>query len=183
MTTNNADLQQHARQLADAFGLKLQEVPGFRICDSRVVSLTWRTTSVHSVHVPPIETEFIYAVALHEMGHVLHPAGQVGGSAKLQLHAEESAWSWAQHYALRWTDEMQRALRLGLETYELECRVEQVSDPVEQQRMLRAYLLSAGDEVLTEDLRRLRDTLQELQLRRRLQPVETLDAFMRRRDK
>jgi hypothetical protein len=75
------------------------------------------------VLLPRVQDETTYAVALHELGHCLHPLGRVHrieGSAhfratgqyssfndlRLLLLAERSAWEWAHHYALEWTPVM-----------------------------------------------------------------------------
>lgn len=91
------------------------------------------------IRIAPVTDETTYAVALHELGHCLHPLGQiktVEGSqtmrmthriatlrdVRLQLTEEEAAWEWAHHYALEWTEVMTRVERMAIETYRREAR-------------------------------------------------------------
>lgn len=98
-----------------------------------------RNARVKFIAVAPVIDETTYAVALHELGHVVHPLGTVnrqegsptyraGGppvtprDIRLLLLAEESAWEWAQHYALEWTEPMTAVLDLGLQSYRVAAR-------------------------------------------------------------
>lgn len=53
-----------------------------------------------SVKIPPVESYVAYAIALHEIGHVV-------GAQGLGHEREQLAWEWAIGHALTWTDEMQ----------------------------------------------------------------------------
>lgn len=88
----------------------------------------------HSVLVAPIINARRYAIALHELGHCVHPTGRVNefeGSPtmrhsnhvatlrdmRLQLLEETSAWEWAEAMSLEWTDEMANTKKEALGTY------------------------------------------------------------------
>lgn len=87
-----------------------------------------------TIMIAPVVDETTYAIALHEMGHCLHPTGRVTefeGSKvmrarnevatlrdmRLQLLEEESAWEWAEANALRWTPDMQAVKDRALGSY------------------------------------------------------------------
>ena len=68
------------------------------------------------VHIPPITTLIRYAVALHEIGHVL---------GRYQDHynevvTERWAWEWARRNAIWWTPEMERFAEQALRGYQRE---------------------------------------------------------------
>ena len=65
------------------------------------------------IKIKPVRGPVSYAIALHEIGHVLGPR-QTG----LRLDQEVGAWEWAMQNALEWTEAM------------TECRI----------RCLRSYL-------------------------------------------
>jgi hypothetical protein len=84
--------------------------------------------------IAPVTDETTYAVALHELGHHLHPLGMVASSqgsptfratgqysslrdVRLKLDEERSAWEWARHYALDWTESMTMVEQFGLDSY------------------------------------------------------------------
>ncbi len=91
------------------------------------------------VVIAPVTCEATYAVALHELGHCLHPTGRVNESEgsrtmrrtgnvatlrdmRLQLLEETSAWEWAEANALDWTPTMQQVKALALGSYEKHAR-------------------------------------------------------------
>lgn len=86
------------------------------------------------IMIASVSDETTYAIALHELGHILHPTGRVNefeGSAtmrathevatlrdvRLQLFEEESAWEWAKQNALEWTPTMQVAKDRAIQSY------------------------------------------------------------------
>lgn len=134
-----AELAAHARELASAFKIRYVElaIP----LDEAVSAPAFFSRSIHSynamllkrgfageVRVPPIVTEFHYAVVLHEQGHCAAPGGIITPDKSLKriqsmkLHEEQVAWEWAQHYALEWTTEMEAAKKFGLESYFADAR-------------------------------------------------------------
>ncbi len=108
--------RKHCHDLAKAFDVRLIE-------DSKLPPEHARADVANrTVFSAPIADETIYAVVLHEMGHVLAPAGALRTestrlSSGLMLHEEQAAWEWAQHYALEWTAVMQGLREWALRTY------------------------------------------------------------------
>jgi hypothetical protein len=89
---------------------------------------------VHCIEIAPVIDETTYAVALHELGHCLHPTGRVNDShgsrtmrtlnevatiadMRYQLLEEHSAWEWARANALTWTPPMQAVHDWAVGTY------------------------------------------------------------------
>jgi hypothetical protein len=108
--------QRHAQELAAAFDVRLLEhvrvkpEEAFTLAQARIVLCA------------PITDETTYAVALHEIGHLVAPAGvlrntQTGDRARLMADEEMAAWEWARHYALDWTPVMEQLARWALRTY------------------------------------------------------------------
>ncbi len=136
-------LARHARDLAAAFHLELIEDSSRHPLQADARHIAADTIHVNNRIIPtpgsperrivtlhPIVDEGIYAIALHEMGHHLAPNGMIPvavkhaastleGIANLLLHEEESAWEWAQHYALVWTDLMTSIRSFALFTYRM----------------------------------------------------------------
>lgn len=111
-----ASLQAHARDLAKAFGVRLIEADvlepheALGIARLRVALCT------------TIIDETTYAVALHEMGHLIAPTGvlrdaRTAHSRGLMLVEEDAAWTWARHYALIWTPIMETVATWAEGTY------------------------------------------------------------------
>lgn len=83
--------------------------------------------------IAPIIDETTYAVALHELGHCVHPTGMLYTEmsnrmkttnkydtlrdVRLQLEEERAAWEWAEHYALEWTVAMEQVKKISVEAY------------------------------------------------------------------
>ena len=59
-----------------------------------------------------ITTKARYAVALHEIGHLV-----TGTKSHPRLYQEGAAWAWAREHALCWTPSMQREMLTGLRSY------------------------------------------------------------------
>jgi hypothetical protein len=88
----------------------------------------------HSIRIAPVTDATSYAVALHELGHCVHPTGRVNDSQgsrtmrttnnvgtladmRFQLLEEHSAWEWAEAMSLEWTPEMQTVKDEALASY------------------------------------------------------------------
>lgn len=155
------DLARHVGELADRFNIKLDvrdmdprlagagyvvvqcvgcgqrnalKRPGIVRC-GRCKTPLGRHNIIHLVMIAPVTCEATYAVALHEIGHCLHPAGRARESQgsrttrltgdiatlddmRFQLLEERSAWEWARANTLVWSDVMQRVQDAALESYE-----------------------------------------------------------------
>jgi hypothetical protein len=145
--------RQHARDIARAFGLKLLEVTTvatvlttvdgetvtvgsqpFKPEDAAAVCDPQNAVSVElprgSVLCAPITDSATYTVAMHELGHVLHPQGSLAHEKaaarkandmrrylRLVVLSEESAWEWAKHHALDWTTASAQVESYALATY------------------------------------------------------------------
>ncbi len=75
----------------------------------------WRRS--RRVRVPPIRTGISYAIALHEIGHIL---GENQDGRRLEK--EVGAWLWARSNALSWRKPMKNAMKRRLASYLAWCR-------------------------------------------------------------
>jgi|GEM_PF-1013879 len=107
-------LRDHAFALAKAFGVTLLE--GSELTGAPEAAFAELTT--RTVVVARITDESTYAIALHELGHVVAPWGGLHGTLALQREAEDAAWAWAKHYALLWTPFMQRVATWARSSYD-----------------------------------------------------------------
>ena len=118
MVATTEQLGKHARDLAVAFHVRLIE--DARIRPEEALSLPEpRKIAL----VSPILDETTYAVALHEMGHLLAPSGILrtvveGNPKNLMRLEEDAAWQWAKHYALDWTPAMDALATWAEGTYQ-----------------------------------------------------------------
>ena len=116
MTLRPVDaLRHHVLDLARAFDVRVVE------SDAIVHEAAAAAPRERVVVCTPITDETLYAVALHELGHVLAPAGWLpgveGNPLRIKVAEEEAAWEWARHYALEWTDAMEQVATWALSTY------------------------------------------------------------------
>jgi hypothetical protein len=92
------------------------------ICRQQEIQVEWRRSSrggwaVHEfelISIPPIKSAITYAVALHEIGHVLGRHQR----SRSRLVRERWAWDWARRHAITWTPAMERTMRRSLDRYE-----------------------------------------------------------------
>lgn len=104
-----AQLQAHAREVARTFKV--------RLCESAIApDEAYAIVAIRTVVCAPITDETTYAVALHELGHVVAPNGSLPGQALTRVE-EEAAWNWARHIALEWTEVMDHVARWAEGTY------------------------------------------------------------------
>jgi len=75
----------------------------------RTNARSWRRW--RRVRLQPVQGASTYAVALHEIGHV------VGPQSGPRLSREAQAWRWAELNAVEWTDGMARMAARSIETY------------------------------------------------------------------
>ena len=64
------------------------------------------------IKIRPVKTAVTYAIALHEIGHILGPR-----QSSTRLDKEVGAWEWAQANALDWTDAMGATRAKCLQSY------------------------------------------------------------------
>ena len=64
----------------------------------------WAVREMDLVSIPRIRSLGDYAIALHELGHVLGPRQ----TSEVVSVRERWAWRWAEAHALVWTEEMER---------------------------------------------------------------------------
>lgn len=137
--TEHPRFAQHVRDLAAAFKVKVLCVAEMPPENAIGFQVSLGPARVDAILIGLVVDETTYAVALHELGHILHPMGRVHHSegsramrehgtvdtardARLQYDAECAAWEWAKRYALEWTDPMRRTRRIGLSSYENKLR-------------------------------------------------------------
>ena len=70
----------------------------------------WRKAKY--IKIRPVLSSITYAVALHEIGHILGPEQN-----KSCLYSEAGAWKWAKENALVWTAPMEKTMKKSLGTY------------------------------------------------------------------
>jgi hypothetical protein len=75
----------------------------------RTSARAWRKT--RRVRLERIQGPSTYAMALHEIGHVVGPQGG------RRLEKEAQAWRWAQENAIEWTEGMGRLASRCIESY------------------------------------------------------------------
>lgn len=69
----------------------------------------WRKTK--RISIAPVRSGITYAVALHEIGHIL------GRSPARRLDREAAAWTWARANAIEWTPTMEAKMKSSLDSY------------------------------------------------------------------
>jgi len=67
---------------------------------------------LREIHIRPVRSEVTYAIALHEIGHLLGP-----WQRSVSLLEEAGAWYWARKNALQWTPRMEKTLVASLKSY------------------------------------------------------------------
>jgi len=68
-----------------------------------------------SIRIAPIKGPVSYAVALHELGHLIAP--DATGRKHSRLLKELRAWKWAKDNAREWSDRMDTAMQDALRSY------------------------------------------------------------------
>lgn len=121
IVTDPARLAAHVRALAVAHDVMLVEEALMPLDQATAVC------GLQLVLTSPVVDDTSYAKALHEMGHLLAPLGNLGREVKraatnqramaLTLESELAAWEWAEHNALDWTTGMEQVKLWSLSTY------------------------------------------------------------------
>lgn len=97
------DYSTHIQSIAQTHNVSVEIAsPGY---DGRA----WRKKK--KVKIAEVKTAVTYALALHELGHVL---GKQSGN---RLHKEWQAWEWAMANAVCWTEPMARKMQRCLVSY------------------------------------------------------------------
>jgi hypothetical protein len=66
----------------------------------------------HRVDIRPVKSAVTYAIALHEIGHILGP-----WQSRSRIDSECGAWLWAHENALVWTKPMETKMQRSLRSY------------------------------------------------------------------
>jgi hypothetical protein len=103
-----ADLDAHIQQLCDARGIE-------RLIGRR--GLAYRRGPAGrrrpGIRIPPVRSQITYAVALHEIGHLVGP-----GRSGTRLEKEAAAWRWAlANSAVELSDHARRSAGRRLRSY------------------------------------------------------------------
>ena len=130
------DYWRHVEELCRAFSVRLLVRPSMPPHAAHAGRC--RRTGRPCIVIAPVTDDTTYAVALHELGHMLHPAGtfwlevsavkrRTGAYAtlrdvRLTLEAERNAWAWARRMALDWTPAMAGVRRMCLGAYRQQAR-------------------------------------------------------------
>jgi hypothetical protein len=67
------------------------------------------------IRIAPVRGPVSYAVALHELGHVIAPCAS--GRRYPRLQKELRAWLWAREHAIEWTDRMDKEMQRSIGIY------------------------------------------------------------------
>lgn len=65
-----------------------------------------------TIAIRPVRSARTYAVALHEIGHVVGP-----WQSRQRLYAEAGAWFWAREHALEWSEQVSKTCARCLQSY------------------------------------------------------------------
>lgn len=151
------ELRKHIVELAAAFNIEIRWVPrSLAAYDADTgtfegfiagVYLSGARTDESAIQITNVDDEPTYCVALHELGHKLHPLGSLAPELNAILKAldpdgagrhlfmdeglalmnrfyslmhlaEDSAWEWAQAHALRWTPIMEATKQFSEQDYQ-----------------------------------------------------------------
>jgi len=77
----------------------------------------WAARSLNLISIPRIRSAINYAVALHEIGHLLGP-----GQRASRMRCERGAWRWAKTNAIAWLASMNKTERRSLAWCECNAR-------------------------------------------------------------
>lgn len=96
------DFTAHINSLAETHGVAIEISSSGR-------GRAWR--KIKKIRIREIKTAITYAVALHELGHIVGP--QTGN----RLNREWQSWEWAMANALTWNDTMTSKMQRCLASY------------------------------------------------------------------
>jgi hypothetical protein len=98
-------LQEHVASICAQHDIPVQQCARLSRCRA------WY--GAEEIMIAPIKSPISYAVALHEIGHIL---GRHQRSRRV-LVRERWAWEWARRNAVSWTPAMEKCARKSLEWY------------------------------------------------------------------
>jgi hypothetical protein len=83
------------------------------------IKATWKGPShrgrafqrTREVHLPPVRSATTYALALHEIGHI------VAKTSGRRLDQEAQAWQWAEQNSIEWTEPMIKKAARCMKSY------------------------------------------------------------------
>lgn len=114
-----AELQQHAIELGAANKVIIILDPTMSVYACK--SSQDPARNVTCISMVPITSKYVYAIAMHELGHVIAPDGCLhAGDANnrlLKLQSEQNAWKWAAANAIMWDADMTKFAEQALRTY------------------------------------------------------------------
>lgn len=141
-------LATHARTIGYAFKIEIVErdIPYELSHSNTGIALSAKgkpqITNIVSraIYVRYMHTEYGYAIAMHELGHALHPNGclhvrdENNPRFGLILLEEEAAYEWAHANSPIWTPEMQRAEEVGMMSYREGAAIQKLKERVAARR-------------------------------------------------
>ncbi|AJF08250.1 hypothetical protein GSUB_17345 (plasmid) [Geoalkalibacter subterraneus] len=99
---NVQEMQKHIESLCDKHRIE--------VCSHSSGGRAWRKK--RRIAIRPVKSSITYAIALHEIGHIL--GDHQGGT---RLDKEYGAWCWAKKNAATWSHTMENAMRKRLRNY------------------------------------------------------------------
>lgn len=156
------ELAEHVAELCMRFKLMVEYRTDVPPHGSDSVHAKLQGTIISGIRVQPITDETSYAVAMHEIGHGLHPLGLAGKfqnnpyeDARLKLLRERSAWEWAEQNALDWSPTMQAVRDMCLKSY---------TDSVQKEKNALKFIQDLAGSVLgkTYDENNMHELLRDL---------------------
>lgn len=106
------EMRDHVNVLAATHEIAIETQNVVRLHDS--YALREADGAADEINIAPIRSPLSYAVALHEIGHIL---GRYQASSNVMTR-ERWAWKWARAHAIVWTDAMERYAGESLAWYE-----------------------------------------------------------------
>lgn len=117
---NNLQRQRHAHELANQHGILLMDI-----------EMPWQDSAAEvysrSIFCAHIVDETTYAVAMHEIGHLVAKGGIIEAVLNLadtnplkhilKIQEEFAAWEWARAHACEWTIAMENTQQWAFNTY------------------------------------------------------------------
>lgn len=94
-TIDAYELRKHVAALCDRFKIEHRRIP-----TAKAATAARSIFADRCIYAPRITSDLLYAIALHEIGHL------VVASRRGQLLDEAAVWAWVRDCALIWTSEL-----------------------------------------------------------------------------